>query len=52
MYYTEIFDFIEYCTKEVKLSEFSDLFGFTLPEFGYIIYIWYFVRKFKGLFRI
>jgi len=50
--YTTVFDFIEYYTTEIKHCEFNDLFGPTLPELGFIIYIWYFVRKFKGFFRV
>ena len=50
--YTAVFDYIEYITNQAKLCELNDLFGPTLPEFGFIIYIWYFIRKFKGFFRI
>jgi hypothetical protein len=49
--YTAVFDFIEYYFNEVQLCELNDLFGPTHPELGFIIYIWYFVRKFKGIFR-
>jgi hypothetical protein len=49
--YREVFDFIEYYSIDVLLCEYNDLFGPTQPELGFIIYIWYFIRKFKGIFR-
>jgi len=51
MNYTEIFDLIKYYYDNVLLCEYNDLFGPTHPELGCIIYIWYFIRKFKGIFR-
>lgn len=51
MDYTAIFDYIEYYSKEILYCQYNDLFGPTQPELGCIIYIWYFIRKFKGIFR-
>lgn len=51
MNYQAVFDFIESYSFDVLLCEYNDLFGPTHPELGCIIYIWYFVRKFKGIFK-